>query len=192
MVEANYWQYYLSLEEDIDRLFRYIEPSEHNFSAYSVELTRLYLAICSEIDVLLKAYCKLLHAGSIASKINKYAEVVVSSKKSLCSETVNLQKFGLSMTPFSEWEQLSTPVWWKKHNGVKHNRDVNFRDANLGNVLNSFAALYLLNLYYYHERSSIELRKQGFFEPLETTVLSLKSRLDLLKIDSVVLDLQER
>lgn len=191
-MEANYWQYYLSFEEDIDRLFRYIEPSEQNFSVYSVELTRLYLAICSEIDVLLKAYCKLLDAGSNPSRINEYAEVVVSSKKGLCSQTVNFQRFGLSMTPFSEWEQLSTPDWWKKHNGVKHNRGVNFRDANLGNVLNAFAALYLLNLYYYHERSSIELRKQGFFEPIEETAASLKSRLDVLKIDSVWLNVLAR
>ena len=52
-MEANYWQYYLSFEEDVDRLFRYIEPAEYNFAVYSVELTRLYLAICSEIDVIL-------------------------------------------------------------------------------------------------------------------------------------------
>ena len=187
-MEANYWQYYLSFEEDIDRIFRYIEPSEHNLSVYSVELTRLYLAICSEIDVLLKAYCKLLDASFSPSKINEYAEVVVSSNKGLCSETVKLQRFGLSMTPFSDWESLSTPVWWKKHNGVKHNRGINFKDANLGNVLNSFSALYLLNLYYYNERSSIELRKVGFSEPMEKTVASLKSRLDVLRIDSIWLD----
>ncbi|MFC3150609.1 hypothetical protein ACFOEK_06205 [Litoribrevibacter euphylliae] len=183
-MEANYWQYYLSFEEDIDRLFRYIEPSEHNFSVYSVELTRLYLAICSEIDVLLKAYCTLLDADSNPSKINEYAEVIILSKRTLFSETVNLQRFGISMTPFAKWEQRSTPIWWKKHNGVKHNRDINFKDANLGNVLNSFAALYVLNLYYYHELNSIELRKQGFFETLEETAVSLKSRLDVLRIDS--------
>jgi hypothetical protein len=191
-VEVNYWQYYLSFEEDIDRLFRYIEPSEHNFSVYSVELTRLYLAICSEIDVLLKAYCKLLDAVSNPSKINEYAEVVVLTKSGFCSKTVNLQRSRLSFTPFSEWKQQSTPAWWKKHNGVKHNRDVNFKDANLGNVLNAFAALYLLNLYYYHEQSSIELRKQGFFEQLEETAASLKSRLDVLRIDSVWLSVLER
>ena len=109
-MEANYWQYYLSFEEDVDRLFRYIEPAEYNFTVYSVELTRLYLAICSEIDVILKAYCKLLDEGSKPSNINEYAEMVVSSKKGLCSETVNFQRFGVSMTPFSEWKQSSTPT----------------------------------------------------------------------------------
>lgn len=191
-MEANYWQYYLSFEEDVDRLFRYIEPAEYNFAVYSVELTRLYLAICSEIDVILKAYCNLLDEGSKPSNITEYAEVVVSSQKGLCSETVNLQRFGVSMTPFSEWEQSSTPTWWKKHNGVKHNRNVNFKDANLGNVLNAFAALYLLNLYYYHERRCIELQKQGFSESLEETAVSLKSRLDVLRIDSVWLSVMER
>lgn len=187
-MEVNYWQYYLSFEEDIDRLFRYIEPSEYNFSVYSVELTRLYLAICSEIDVLLKAYCKLLDATSNPSKISEYAKIIIPSKKDLCSETVNLQRFGLSMRPFSEWQPLSAPAWWKKHNGVKHSRGENFKDANLGNVLNSLSALYLLNLYYYNERSSIGLRKAGFSESMEQTVASLKSRLDVLRIDSIWLD----
>ncbi len=191
-MESNYWQYYLSFEEDIDRLFRYIEPCEHNFSVYSVELTRLYLSICSEIDVLLKSYCNLLDANSNPSNINGYAKVIISSKKEICSTTVNLQRFGVSMTPFSKWEPLTAPDWWRKHNGVKHNRDINFKDANLGNVLYAFAALYLLNLYYYHERRSIDLRKQGFFEPLEETAVSLKSRLDVLRIDSVWLSVLEK
>ena len=188
-MEASYWQYYLSFEEDVDRLFRYIEPSEHNFPVYSVELTRLYLAICSEIDVLLKAYCKLLDASSNPSRIDEYAKVVLSSNKGLCSETVKLQRFGLLMTPFSDWESGSTPVWWKKHNGVKHNRGVNFKDANLGNVLNSLAALYLLNIYYYNEKKSIGLNEPGFSESIEQTVISLKSRLDVLKLDSIFLDI---
>ena len=187
-MEANYWQYYLSFEEDIDRVFRYIEPSEHNFPVYSVELTRLYLAICSEIDVLLKAYCKLLDASSNPSRIDEYAKVVLSSNKGLCSETVKFQRFGLLITPFSDWEPGCAPVWWKKHNGVKHDRSVNFKDANLGNVLNSLAALYLLNLYYYNARKSIDLNELGFSESLEQTVISLTSRLDVLKIDSVFLD----
>lgn len=188
-MEANYWQYYLSFEEDIDRLFRYIEPSEHNFPVYSVELTRLYLAICSEIDVLLKAYCKLINASSNPSRIDEYAKVVLSSNKGLCSETVKFQRIGLLMTPFSDWEPGSAPVWWKKHNGVKHNRGVNFKDANLGNVLDSLAALYLLNLYYYNERKSIDLDKLGFFESLEQTAVSLRSRLDVIKLDSIFIDI---
>jgi hypothetical protein len=191
-LKANFWQYYLSLEEDIDRLFRYIEPSEDNFITYSVELTRLYLAICSELDIILKAYCKLLDDGSKASRINEYAELINASNKDICTESVNLQRGRLSMTPFADWEKTITPKWWKKHNGVKHNRDINFRDANLGNVLNSFAGLYLLNLHYYHELSSIDLRKQGFFEHLEETASSLKSRLNVLKMDSIWFEVYER
>lgn len=191
-MKTNFWQYYLSIEEDIDRLFRYIEPSEDNFSTYSVELTRLYLAICSELDVILKAYCKLLDDDSKASRINEYAELINASNKDISIASLNLQRFRLAITPFSDWEKSITPKWWKKYNGVKHNRDINFRDANLGNVLNSFAGLYLLNLYYYHELRSIDLRKQGFFEHLEETASSLKSRLNILKINSIWFEFHER
>lgn len=183
-MEASYWQYYLSIEEDVDRLFRYVEPSECNFGVYSVELTRLYLATCSEIDVILKAYCKILDSNSRASRINEYAKVVVSANKTISTETVHIQRSRISIQPFTQWENLSTPNWWTKHNGVKHNRDINFKDANLGNVLNSFAALYLLNLHFHHEIRLVDLRKQGFSDPLEQTVMSLKSRLDVLKLDN--------
>ena len=191
-MEVNFWQYYLSLEEDVDRIFRFIEPSEHNFSVFSVELTRLYLTICSEVDVILKAYCGLLKNEGKASKINEYAEIVVSSNKGITNQTVLLQRAGISFAPFSEWENQLPLTWWKKHNGVKHNRGMNFKDANLGNVLSAFSALYLVNLNYCNELRSIELRELGFFTSLEETAASLKSRIDVLKLDSVWLGIYER
>lgn len=190
-MEVNYWQYYLSLEEDIDRIFRYIEPSEHNFLVFSVELTRLYLAICSEVDVILKAYCSLLKNECKASNINEYAEIVASLNKGIATQTALLQRSEILFTPFSEWENQLPLTWWKKHNGVKHNRGMNFKDANLGNVLTAFSALYLVNLNYCNELRSIELRDQGFFTSLEQTAASLKSRIDVLKLDSVWLGFYE-
>ena len=44
----------------------------------------------------------------------------------------------------------STPSWWLSYNAVKHHRislnstDANYNKANLGNVINAFAALYIL------------------------------------------------
>lgn len=51
----------------------------------------------------------------------------------------------------------SVPSWWSDYNSVKHHRKVisssregltNYRKANLGNLLNAFAGLYLLEIAY--------------------------------------------
>ena len=43
---------------------------------FSVELVRLYLAIGSEIDVVLKELCKKINPKSKAIKINEYKETI--------------------------------------------------------------------------------------------------------------------
>lgn len=55
-----HWSYYLAFEQDLEKISRYIEFHESNYSTYSVELARILLAACSESDVLLKEICKLV------------------------------------------------------------------------------------------------------------------------------------
>jgi len=46
-----HWNYFLALEADILHLSRYVEPREENMQVFSIELTRLLLAIGAEADV---------------------------------------------------------------------------------------------------------------------------------------------
>ena len=46
----SFWSYYLELERQFLETKRYVEFSENNSKAYSVEYLKLYQAICSEID----------------------------------------------------------------------------------------------------------------------------------------------
>ena len=42
---------------------------------------------------------------------------------------------------------FKSPDWWSPYNRVKHERIDNFRNANLKNVANALAGLYILELY---------------------------------------------
>lgn len=183
-MKGNFWQYYITFEEDVDRLFRYIEPTTDNYKVYSVELTRLYLAICSEIDVIFKAYCNLLANDRKPKNIKQYAEIILNADTSVCSEEVKFYKYNYIFTPFAEWTPTNSPLWWKQHNDVKHDRDKNYKQANLENVLDALSGLYLLNLLYYHEGETAFNRKLGFDTPLEQTSWLLKSRYEVFQLHS--------
>jgi len=70
-----------------------------------------------------------------------------------------MQKSKRELSPWKDWEN-STPNWWEKHNDIKHNRTgklvngknkFNYQHANLYNVLNALAALYVLEKYFYKD-----------------------------------------
>lgn len=146
-----HWNYFLSIESDVEHLARYVEFTKDNFNTYSIEMTRLLLSASSEVDVVAKLLCKKINTESNADKINQYREIINETLPSIKSMKIILPKYGLKLTPWSNWKNDETPIWWIKHNAVKHQRDTNFKAANLKNVLNCVGALYVLLLYYYHE-----------------------------------------
>ena len=53
-----HWDYFLSLEEDLLRSVRFVEPVEDNFGTYSTEFAGVILGAASEVDVVLKLLCR--------------------------------------------------------------------------------------------------------------------------------------
>lgn len=55
----------------------------------------------------------------------------------------------IELIPFMNWslQPYNSPDWWTPYNNVKHKRIKNYKEANLKNVLNSLAALYILEHY---------------------------------------------
>ena len=146
---THYWNYYKTLEEDLEKLSRYIEFSEDNMETYSTELTRLLLSSSSEVDVILKDICKLLDPDSTRKNINDYRKVIKKHQPDLIEEEIIMPSHNLNFKPWNHWKENKNPDWWKNHNNVKHHRSENFKEANLKNTLNSIGALLICNLYYY-------------------------------------------
>src|SRR5690554_7657503 len=48
-----HWNFFLSIEEDLDRLGRFVDFSA-NEESFSIEIARLFLAASAEVDVVLK------------------------------------------------------------------------------------------------------------------------------------------
>ena len=157
-----HWEYYLVLEKDFLKTERYVnfdlgenhlydnKPHDYNGNSetFSNEYIKQYQSICSEIDVILKGICKELGTPN-ASKMDKsYTPIILSQWPYIVTQKVKFKDFELQ--PFVNWKEnpYHSPDWWSPHNDVKHERIENYKKANLKNVVNALAALYILELYF--------------------------------------------
>lgn len=147
-----HWNYLLSLEQDIIRLSNYIEFADKNFDTYSIELLKLNLAIGSEIDVVMKLLCKSYFPEKKFSTIKDYKLFINDNLTEIISETILIPRYDIVLRPFEEMGILEkgiykNPFWWENYNSMKHRRDLEYTKANLKNLIYSFGALVIINLY---------------------------------------------
>jgi hypothetical protein len=148
-VKLIHWSYFLALEEDVQRLSRFVEFNPNNFAAFSLEMAHLLLASCSEVDVVLKMLCK-----PFAPDAQNEADYRSSIPKQLPNFTiirVEMKRYALILQPWQSWDNNQTPTWWTAYNKVKHERDSHYEKANLENVLQTMAGLLIGNLYLYRD-----------------------------------------
>ncbi len=148
-LSMKYWDYFCALESDLKLLSRYVDFSEDNLNTYSIELTRLLLSSCSEIDVILRHICKKLSGNSKADNINKYYNELIKDLPNIFCESVIIGSNFNSIKPLEKWTAERSPNWWKMRNQVEHERNKHYQDANLKNVLDSMSALFITVHYYY-------------------------------------------
>jgi len=95
---------------------------KENFNTFSVQFNRIYQSICSEIDCLLKEFCKQLEGESKAKNISAYCKVIQKHFKYFNSETVYFYKSRIELEPWKDWSDKNAPAWWTMYNNVKHHR----------------------------------------------------------------------
>ncbi|MNT11187.1 hypothetical protein D3C72_1460550 [compost metagenome] len=179
----HHWNYFLAIEKDLENLSRYIEFSENNLQTYSIEIAHILLSSSSEVDVILKQFCKLIEPNSNPNNINDYKNIILSSGSDIVNQKIVISRYGLEYKPFENWiTDGENPVWWKSHNRVKHNRNEYYYQANLQNVVNSVGALLLVNIYFYEKQFSVNDDKESI-GLLETTS-KLKPESSFIKIPS--------
>lgn len=148
-----HWNYFIALEQDLERASRYVEFAEPNFPTYSLEFAHLMFAAASEVEVVLKRFCARFAPKEPTEDINDLKKIVLGGDqgddyrlKGLPKRIVSVPRFGLELQPWKNWSGKKNPDWWKAYNAVKHNRHERFTDANLHNALNAVGALFVLSL----------------------------------------------
>jgi hypothetical protein len=149
-----HWTFFETIEEDLVEYSRYLEFHKDNFKAFSIKLTRLYLSICSEIDVVLKMICKKLDEPTERSDINHYRRVILKAYPAFPTVSVLFKRERWEVKPWLKWKTNQNPQWWTSYQNVKHERNVHYSDANLENVLVSAAGLLVALVFVYQKELS--------------------------------------
>jgi hypothetical protein len=146
-----HWTLFEVIDEDLRAFSRQVEFADPNFPTYSVTLLRLYLSICSEIDVVAKLLCQRIGATlSNRPNMDEYRQSLRAKYPNLSGVKITVRPIAYEIVPWQVWEQNKNPDWWQKHQLIKHQRDQYFAAANLGNVLYAAAGL-LVFLVYWHK-----------------------------------------
>ncbi len=144
-----HWQFFESIDDELHSLSRVIEFAPENYSTFSVHLTRLFLSVCSEIDVVAKLLCAQIAPSEAPKNINDYRCLVTKRFPNFSTLRIEIPSHELELQPWSSWITGINPKWWESYNNVKHERSKHYRDPNLGNVLESTAGLLVLLVYFY-------------------------------------------
>jgi hypothetical protein len=144
-----HWQFFESLDDELHSLSRAIEFAPENFPTFSAQLARLYLSVCSEIDVVAKLLCNRIAPATSPKSINEYRPLVTTKFPNFAQLRIEMPAHDLDFQPWQLWDSGANPRWWKSYNDVKHERHKYYRDANLGNVLESAAGLLVLLIYFH-------------------------------------------
>jgi hypothetical protein len=179
-----YWDYFCALESDFKKISRFIDFSDDNLKTHSIELTRLILSSCSEIDVILKEICLELNENAKPTNIREYQKIIKKDLQGLIGEKVNIGFNFFGIQPFETWKNDKTPNWWKMYNEVKHQRNKFYKEANLENALNSISALFICVNYYYKIVLSDTMKKKGEEFTFKEVTMILKSDSNFMKFQA--------
>lgn len=160
-----YWNYYLALESDVIDIERYVSFHSNNFNCFSNEFVKVFQAICSEVDVICKNYCRFLEGDNydkilVKSKenIRLYRDIIFQKHPVIADYEIYMKNCNLTFAPLKDWKSKASPYWWISYNNIKHNRtsknskgEYNFQDANLKNVLSALSALYIIEIMFYFD-----------------------------------------
>lgn len=139
------------LEDDFVKSTRFVEIDRINYKTFSIEYAKQYQSICSEIDSICKSICSFINSANKPENMREYTNIILNNYNDVIyRKLIVKQNKELLINHFNDWSispKYKAPSWWGRYNQVKHNRVVNYYDANLENVINSLSALFLLEMY---------------------------------------------
>lgn len=162
---------YYELEEDFLKVLKYMPLEIYNTSEAREKATSTYLAdlllrIGSNIDIVFRKMImsryksvyddklkqintertakaeKQLNSVNLSFKDYMELENELDATHKLSNYKVTIIQTKEQLTPFKDWETKKTPTWWSSYNHVKHHALLD--EANLDNVIQALAALFLL------------------------------------------------
>jgi hypothetical protein len=109
-----HWSLFEVIDEDLHSFSRQVEFAQANFPTYSVTLLRLYLSICSEIDVIGKLLCQRIGA-TLPNKPNMddYRQNLHSKYPHLWELKIKIRPMAFAIWPWDSGAKIKIPTGGK-------------------------------------------------------------------------------
>ena len=145
--------------DELDSVFKVINPCRANKKVYGNAIRNVIIMCCTEIDMMMK---HILERNNCPKDKDYYKtpdyikllDVLKLNHYQLCFQRINSAIY----SPFWRWNNNAPTksIWWyDAYNGVKHDREVNFKMANLGNAINALMAFAILLIAQYGYRNDL-------------------------------------
>ena len=153
-MSLKYWEYFLSLEDDLEKCTKFIEFDTRNYNTFSIELAKIIISASAEFENVAKDLCKLIDPTSSPKNIIDIYPILFQEFPKFCDIEITIPRYKLQFKPWDQWTSSKRPDWWANgYNKIKHSRDTSFHLANLQNAIHAMGALFS-GILYFHEKLS--------------------------------------
>ena len=152
----HYWNYFLTIEDELIETIKYVELNMENKNTFSIKYTKIILEASSEVEVLLNQISKRYGLTKKRSNWGDYFQIVNKNLKTLITDGMVLEQYGIIVKPFIDWKKEEELEWHKAYNSLKHDRGKHYKKANMENALDSVSALFTTVIHYYQCIAKIE------------------------------------
>jgi hypothetical protein len=147
-------------------VFRTIEPESTNLEAYGHEIRNLFIIACTEVETQWKAILNANHYTGDRWTTNDFVKLLAPLR--LADYEINLPLYpGIpALSPFHKWnanQPTQSLTWYDAYNATKHDREKNFSQATMSNVINAIAACAILLIAQFGKRNSWKSELGEFF-----------------------------
>jgi hypothetical protein len=166
----HYIRAFLLIQEDLLKLFEYVEPCDENSDTISLRIQELLTRVCIEIEANFTAILKentYTNSGNWNLK-NDYSLIDFTHKLSAYKVKFPVWRGGKhTYSPFANWATKSNENWhalnwYQAYNKSKHDRHLHFNKATFDTLLNAVSGLIvLLSAQFMSESYSPNLKSMG-------------------------------
>lgn len=170
MTHNLYWSVYQNLEKELIELSNHIHIDDKQLKVYSMKIAELLIRTCVEIESIAKELYSLNDGGKKLEKVFFDTDCLLHLRKiwkisykkvQVISNNFYLSKNILQPLKNAHKGAGKSDLWLRAYQAIKHNRSDNLEKANLENLLNSMAALFILNLYYRNNAFDLGNDREG-------------------------------
>ncbi|MDO9067760.1 MAG: hypothetical protein Q7W05_04815 [Deltaproteobacteria bacterium] len=96
-MSVKYWEYFLSIEDDLERCTKYVEFCSGNYATYSNEFAKIIMAASAEFENVAKDLCHLISPSNKPGNIEEIYPILFGAYPKFGTVEVGIPRYKLNL-----------------------------------------------------------------------------------------------